>query len=243
MFDTMNLKLIAEGKSKRIYTDDNWVYLDFKGDVRCSSFGTKYDERIAILRAKTSYAFYNYLSKRINDIAYVEQVDSKVLKMEQATPLPFEWIPRFVAAGSVVKRFGFKNGHVFKNPVLKIDYKTESDDYLINDDLIIEMGVLSEDKLKQARQLALNVANSLKELCLYKNIDLWDFKLELGISRTGEIKLIDEISFDGMRLKHKVSGESYDKDVYRETGDIESVISAYEKGYLKLFGDDDICIT
>jgi phosphoribosylaminoimidazole-succinocarboxamide synthase len=240
MFNTKNLKLIVEGKSKRIYTDNKWVYLEFKGDVRCSNFGTKYDERIAILRTKTSCAFFNYLSKRINGISYVEQVDSKVLKMEKASPLPFEWIPRFVAAGSVVKRFGFKNGHIFKNPVLKIDYKTESDDYFINDDLIIEMGVLSEDSLKQARQLALNVANSLKELCLYKNIDLWDFKLELGVSKADEIKLIDEISFDGMRLKDKDSGESYDKDVYRETGDIESVVRAYERGYLKLFGDGKI---
>lgn len=237
MFNTKNLKLIAEGKSKRIYSDDDWIYLDFKGDVRCSNFGTKYDERIAILRAKTSYAFYKELSKKIDNIAYVEQVSSKVLKMEYVTPLPFEWIPRFIAAGSVVKRFGFKDGHIFKNPVLKIDYKTECDDYLINDDLIIEMGVLSEEMLKQACQLALDIAESLKKICLSKNIDLWDFKLELGVSNTNQIKLIDEISFDGMRLKDKVSGESYDKDVYRKSGDIESVVEAYEKGYMKLFGD------
>ncbi|MNV37646.1 Phosphoribosylaminoimidazole-succinocarboxamide synthase [compost metagenome] len=243
MLDNKNVRLISEGKSKRVYADDNWVYLDFKGDVRCSAFGTKYDERIAILRAKSSYAFYKYLSDKMEGIAYVEQVSSTILKMEYATPLPFEWIPRFVAAGSVVKRFDFKEGHIFKNPVLKIDYKTMVDDYLINDDLIIEMGIINEDMLKEARQLALDVANSLEEMCSGKNTNLWDLKLELGISKQGKIILIDEISFDGMRLKDQISGESLDKDVYRETGDVESVINAYEKGYMKLFGGEHICLT
>jgi len=235
-----NLKKVGEGKSKNIYCEKNsndFLYLEFKGDVRCSKYAVAYDKKVADLRAKTSYYIFQYLSSVLPNIAYTEMVDSNVIKIQNCEPISLEWIPRFVAAGSVVKRFGFSHGYRFKNPVLKIDYKTAEDDYLINDDLIVEKNLLTYDELVQAKALSINVAEQLKQLFNNKGLDLWDFKLELGKTADGNIILIDEISFDGMRLKDKNTGESFDKDVYRETGDIVLVTNAYEKGFSKIFGD------
>lgn len=232
---------IGEGKSKNIYLEKNskdFLYLEFKGDIRCSKYVTAYNKMVADLRAKTSYHIFQYLGKVIPNIAYTELVDSNIIKIQNCEPISLEWIPRFVAAGSVVKRFGFQQGYQFKKPVLKIDYKTEDEDYLINDDLIVEKNLLTYDELLQAKTLSINVAKQLKLLFDDKGLDLWDFKLELGKSTDGSIILIDEISFDGMRLKDKKTGESFDKDVYRQTGNITMVTNAYKKGFIRIFGDE-----
>lgn len=226
---------IGEGKSKIIYSNNEYVYLEFKGDVRCSNQKEQYDARIAELRAETNYNLYNYLAKHMNGILVPEMVNNKTLKMKKADPYPLEWIPRFVAAGSVVKRFGFKEGYVFNNPILKIDYKTEIDDYLITDELIIEKKIMSSEELIEAKQICRKIALILKEFFLSKGLVLWDFKLELGKLQSGSICLIDEISLDGMRLKDISTGESFDKDVYRKTGDKLLLIKAYEEGYNRLF--------
>ena len=234
-----NLTKIAEGKSKIIYIDNNKmdVYLEFKGDVRCSHQRVQYDERIAILRAMTSYKIFCYLyEKNVKQIVLPELVTNSMLKMKKVYSYPLEWIPRYYAAGSVVKRFGFMEGYKFKKPLLKIDYKTNTEDYLITDEFIIELGLLNATELQNAKKLCMEIANILKTFFLSKELVLWDFKLELGKNYDGTLCLIDEISFDGMRLKDSNTGESLDKDIYRQTGDIEKLIKAYQAGYERLFG-------
>ena len=218
-----NFVKIHEGKSKIVYAEkgiDDYVFLEFKGDVRSTKWPIVYDKKIADLRALTSHRLFCHLRKAIPCIAQTEMVDSHIIKIEKCEPLPLEWIPRYVAAGSVVARFGFTRGHRFKNPVLKIDYKAHDDDHLINDDLIIEMGLFDRQELEQAKILSIKIANELKEVFALKGLDLWDFKIELGRLPNGGIMLIDEISFDGMRLKDAITGESFDKDIYRETGSL-----------------------
>ena len=231
----MELKKLSEGKSKILYTDGIDIYLEFKGDVMCTKHNVQYDENIALLRAKTTTKLFQYLSTKIENINVPELVKPKMIRMQKMVPLPLEWIPRYIAAGSVVKRFGFTEGYVFSKPVLKIDYKTNSEDYLITDDLIIEKGILSEEELLEARKLCMLVADNLNELFASKGLTLWDFKLELGVNSNRDIYLIDEISFDGMRLKDTKTGSSMDKDVYRNTGNVEEVVKAYEEGYRRVF--------
>lgn len=232
----MELKKINEGKSKILYSDGEKLYLEFKGDVMCTKHSVQYDARIAKLRAKTTVKLYEYLAQNVQNIIVPETVNETMIKMEYATPIPLEWIPRFVAAGSVVKRFGFEEGHVFKHTVLKIDYKTDIEDYLINDDLIVEKDILTVSQLNEAKKLCYDVANCLNNLFKSKGLSLWDFKMELGLTDDGRVCLIDEISLDGMRLKDSITGSSLDKDVYRKTGDVEEVINAYEEGYRRIFG-------
>lgn len=230
------MKKIGEGKSKLLFKDGQFVVMEFKGDVRCSTQKVLYDLRIAKIRTLFTYEIYKLISKNIPEVLVPEMIDEKTLKMESATPIPLEWIPRFVAAGSVVKRFGFEEGYIFSNMILKIDYKTDADDYLITDELIVEKGILSLKELNEAKELCKKIANFLNLYFQEKGLVLWDFKMELAKNKDGKIVLIDEISLDGMRLKDFATGESFDKDVYRQTGDLELLIKAYETGYQRIFG-------
>lgn len=230
------MKKIGEGKSKLLFEDGQSVVMEFKGDVRCSTQEVLYDLRIAKIRALFTYEIYKLISQNIPEVLVPEMIDEKTLKMESATPIPLEWIPRFVAAGSVVKRFGFEEGYIFSDMILKIDYKTDVDDYLITDELIVEKGILSPRELREAKELCKKIANFLNLYFREKGLVLWDFKMELAKNKDGKIVLIDEISLDGMRLKDLITGESFDKDVYRRTGDLELLIKAYETGYQRIFG-------
>lgn len=229
------MKVISEGKSKLIYDDEDSIIMEFKGDVRCSTQKVQYDLRIAKARALFTSELYKLISSNVEDILVPSMVDEKTLKMEKATALPLEWIPRFVAAGSVVKRFGFEEGHIFRDMILKVDYKTDVDDYLITDEIIVEKGILTYEELRAARKLCREVAYFLKGWFEQKGLQLWDFKMELGKNIEGRIVLIDEISLDGMRLKDIKTGEDFDKDIYRKTGNLEKLIEAYEEGYRRIF--------
>lgn len=234
------LTYLKEGKSKKIFTDGNYVYLEFKGDIRCSNHPEQFDNEIAAIRAKTSYLIFKKLSQQFNSISFLEFIHPNILKMEMLTPLPLEVIPRYVAAGAVVKRFGFSEGYIFSKPILKIDYKTAEDDYLITDDLLLEKNIITPKQLEEMKYDSLNIANYLRNLFFNKGTNLWDFKMEFGITSNGSIKLIDEISFDGMRLKSLKTGEALDKDVYRETGDVSKVKAAYRKAFELLFEGDQL---
>jgi len=235
-----DLTFLKEGKSKKIYTDGNFVYLEFKGDVRCSKYTTQLDDEVALIRAKTSHLLFRKLREQYDFISSSEYIYPNVIKMDMATPLPLEVIPRYVAAGAVVKRFGFQEGYIFSKPVLKIDYKTDEDDYLITDELLLEKNILDPRQLEELKFVSLSISNVLRNFFFKKKADLWDFKMEFGIASDGSIKLVDEISFDGMRLKSLITGESLDKDVYRETGDINKVKEAYRNAFELLFEGESL---
>ena len=158
--DLTKLDFVDEGKSKKIYTDGECLYLKFKGDARCSAHDEQFDDDIGILRAKTSHIIFMMLKKQFNKaIADSEYMYPNIVKTELTVPLPLEVIPRYVAAGSVVKRFGFPEGYIFNRPILKIDYKTNEDDYLISDDLILEKNIVNPMQLDELKFLSLNIAN------------------------------------------------------------------------------------
>ena len=231
----ISMKKLLEGKSKILYEDGNSIIMKYKGDVRCSNQKVVYSDLVAKERVRFTYQLFKLLHDNLNGILMPEIVDESSLKMKKVMPIPLEWIPRYVAAGSVVKRFGFKEGKKFNDMVLKIDYKTDLEDYLITDQLIVEKGILSEEELFAAKVLCKQVAECIQKHCIERQLEIWDFKMELGRDSDGQIVLIDEISLDGMRLKDMKTKKDYDKDVYRKTGDIEKLIQVYREGYNRLF--------
>jgi phosphoribosylaminoimidazole-succinocarboxamide synthase len=224
------------GKSKIVTYVGELAHLEFLGDAACSGRPTVFDPRIAAIRCRSTLEFFNLLRRRIPSIPEVREAGENRLVMRKLDPLPLEWIPRFFAAGSVVKRFGFVEGSRFGRMVLKIDFKSEKEDYLINDDLIIESGLLNASELLKAKELVGAIADFLREHCEQAGFELWDFKVELGLDENRDLALMDEISFDGMRLKKKGTGISFDKDIYRKTGDLEKLVSGYQEGFRALFG-------
>jgi phosphoribosylaminoimidazole-succinocarboxamide synthase len=223
-------KLLYQGKAKSIYRSDTpgTLIMVFRDDV------TAFDgEKKDVMKGKGRYNqevsafFFEYLEEKGVATHYQRSLDPVTMLVDELEMIPIEVIVRNVAAGSITRRYPFSKGQRLDPPVVMMDYKNDAlHDPMLNDDLILALGLLSPGELFKIREMALKV-NSL--LYLYfeeKGVLLVDFKIEFG-RRNGEIVLADEISMDSMRLWDMKTGESLDKDVYRfETGDL---LTAYAR--------------
>jgi phosphoribosylaminoimidazole-succinocarboxamide synthase len=115
--------------------------------------------------------------------------------------IPLEVIVRNVAAGSMAKRLGIKEGLKLKTTVLEISYKDDSlGDPLINDYHAVSIGITTFNELKEIYAMALKVNKLLITFFSKMGINLIDFKLEFGKDKNNKILLADEISPDTCRL-------------------------------------------
>ncbi|MGZ4883625.1 MAG: phosphoribosylaminoimidazolesuccinocarboxamide synthase, partial [Halobacteriota archaeon] len=139
-----------------------------------------------------------------------------------------------IAAGSLVRRYPFKEGQKLKPPVIVTDFKSDAyGDPMINDDLIRALRLATQAQLATMRERALEVNAVLKEYLRSRGLLLPDFKLEFGVAGA-QMLVADEISCDTCRLWLKESHQSLDKDIFRyERGDL---ITAYEEAAKRIVG-------
>lgn len=221
---------LYEGKAKTVYRTDNpgELRVVFRNDMTAFN-GVKHDqfENKGRFNATASEFFMRLLEEKGVATHFISRPDPVTMIVRRLEMIPLEIIVRNVAAGSMVKKYPVKEGTVLSPPVVSIDYKDdERGDPMINDDLIVALGMLSRDELAAVKKSALKVNEVLSAFFDEFGITLVDFKLEFG-KADGEIILGDEISMDSMRLWDKETGESFDKDVYRfEKGD---VMTAYRR--------------
>ncbi len=226
-------KLLYAGKAKSVFrTDvDGKLIVEFRDDITAFDGGKK-----DVLKNKGSYnaevsAFlFEYLGKNGVKTHFVSMIDPRHMVVRELQMIPLEVIVRNVAAGSIVRNYPFKEGTKLDPPVIVIDYKDDSrHDPMLNDDLIVALGLATTAELKKIKKVALEINRLLFDLLAVQGITLVDFKIEFG--RQGKtICLGDEISMDSMRLWDKKSGESLDKDVYRfEKGDVMATYNRVTK--------------
>jgi len=141
--------------------------------------------------------------------------------------IKIEVIVRNIAAGSITKKYPFKNGEKLDPPIVLFDYKSdEYGDPMINEDIALALQLATKDELLKIRKLALAVNSILLDFMAERDLLLPDFKLEFGRLK-GKIVLADEISCDTCRFWDRKTGESLDKDVFRfDKGDI---VAAYRE--------------
>ena len=142
--------------------------------------------------------------------------------------IPLEVITRNIAAGSLLKKFPFKEKQELNPPVIQMDYKNdEYHDPMLNDSIIIALGLATHEELDMIREITLKINSILMEFLLSKDILFPDFKIEYGFDTQGDIVLGDEISPDTCRFWDLKTWEVLDKDLFRkgESG----VIDAYMK--------------
>lgn len=219
--------LIYEGKAKSVFRTEvpGELKVVFRDDI--TAFNGEKKDTLAgkgEYNARVSAFFFEYLEKNGIPTHFIRMEDEITMIVRELTMIPLEVIARNVAAGSIVKKFPFKKGQLIDPPVVVTDYKSdEHGDPSINNDLILALGFLTADGLREVREMTLKINQLLKDFFLEVGITLVDFKIEFGCS--GEkIYLGDEISMDSMRLWDLATGESLDKDVYRQgTGDVISV--------------------
>ena len=219
------------GKAKTVYRTENpdEYIIEFRDDI--TAFNGKRKRTVphkGYFNAKISARLFQLLEQRGIATHYLRMVDDTRMLVKAVDIIPIEVIARNIAAGSIVRRYPFKDGQKFVPPVLIIDFKSDAyGDPMLNDDLIRALRLASEGELALIRELTLRVNTILKAHLSRRGLLLPDFKLEFGKRRDGKLLVADEISCDTCRLWLKESGQSVDKDVFRyERGDL---ITAYEE--------------
>jgi phosphoribosylaminoimidazole-succinocarboxamide synthase len=225
------MDIVHIGKAKTVHKTENpdEYLMEFRDDV--TAFDGKRKSTVpdkGRYNAQISARLFELLEEHGIATHYISMVGDVRMLVKAVTIIPLEIIARNIAAGSVVRKYPFKEGQKLVPPVIVIDYKSDPyGDPMLNDDLIRALRLASEDELATVRELTLRINAILKDYLGKRGLLLPDFKLEFGKARNGTILLADEISCDTCRLWLKESGQSVDKDVFRyERGDL---ITAYEE--------------
>jgi len=222
----MSNKLIYEGKAKKIYsTDSENVYLqEFKDDA--TAFNGLKKDKIAgkgELNNEISSKIFEHLIQNGIQTHFIKNVSGTEMLIHKVDIIKVEVVCRNTAAGSLVKKFGFKEGTELEKPI--VEYYLKSDDLgdpLFTEDHIFALGLADKQELDNIKKMTLNINNILKKYFLEKHIKLVDFKLEYGRDKDGKVILADEISPDTCRLWDLETNKKLDKDRFRfDMGEVE----------------------
>ncbi len=215
---------LYQGKAKTLYStsDPDELVVVFRDDITAFN-GEKHDilKDKGRFNAAASAFFMELLAKHSIATHFIRMDDSITMRIRHLAMIPLEVIIRNRAAGSMVKRYPVAEGTVLDPPIITIDYKDDArGDPMMNDEIICGLGILTPIELEEIKEKTRRINTILRDFFAGYGIALIDFKLEFGRYK-GEILLGDEISMDSMRLWDEKTGESLDKDVYRESkGDV-----------------------
>lgn len=221
--------LIYEGKAKSVYATDNpdLVVQRFK-DSATAFNGEKYAELPGkgALNNRISSMIFRWLKRDGIESHYVDTLNSRDMLIKRVEIVPLEVVVRNRAAGSLSKRIGWEEGRQLPQPIVEFYYKDDAlGDPLLSEDHITILGLATPEEREELRQIGLKVNASLQALFEKADLDLQDFKIEIG-RVDGKLLLSDEISPDTSRLWDKrQAGRRMDKDVFRR--DLADLVETY----------------
>ena len=230
----MNLKKLYEGKAKILYKGPkaNTLIVYFKDDA--TAFNNKKRSVIkekGVLNNKMSELIMKKLAAGGVDNHFIKRISDREQLIKKVRIFPLEVIIRNIAAGSICKRLGLKQGMRLKKPLIEFFYKCdELDDPLITREHIEMFGWASEKDMKEITALTFKVNNIMSKLFRSINLKLVDFKIEFGKYQNGKkykIILADEVSPDSCRLWDFKTNKSLDKDRFRKN--LGKIKEAYEE--------------
>jgi phosphoribosylaminoimidazole-succinocarboxamide synthase len=223
--------LIREGKAKVLFeteTPGPLLIQYFKDDA--TAFNAQKKASIqgkGIVNNTVSTWLFSYLEKKGIPTHFISKLSEREMLVKRVQIIPIELVVRNRAAGSIVKRLGIEKGTGFNPPLVEYFYKDDSlGDPLVSEGHILHFQWATMEELARMVELSLTVNRHLSELFAKASLELIDFKLEFGkVAETGQVVLADEFSPDGCRLWDKATGESKDKDRFRQ--DLGGVQEAY----------------
>jgi phosphoribosylaminoimidazole-succinocarboxamide synthase len=229
---------LYEGKAKKVFlTDDNdLVIQEFKDDA--TAFNNKKKGTIAekgVVNNAISCKLFTMLEEHGIQTHLVEKLSDREMLCRHLDIIKVEVVARNIAAGSLVKRYGFAEGTVLENPIIEFYLKDDDlDDPLMNESHAVALGVATFEELSVLKKRAEEINAILKQFFAERKLKLVDFKLEFGRHK-GEILLGDEISPDTCRFWDLDTNEKMDKDRFRfDLGGVENAYSEVQKRVLGL---------
>ena len=225
-------KPVYSGKAKDIFETDKPDI--FRAYFRNSATGFNAQKKGEIqdkgkVNATISALLFELCEKNGIQTHFIKQLSENELLIKKVTIIPLEVIVRNIAAGSLCKRLGIKEGKILKEPIVEFSYKNDAlGDPLLTRSYIKNALEITDDKaLDYITKLALNANEIFKDFFLKVGIKVVDFKLEFGFDKDGNLLLADELSPDNFRFWDAETNEKLDKDRFRQ--DLGNVEGAYQE--------------
>lgn len=225
------MEKLYEGKAKILYqTNDPDILLTYYKDDATAFNAQKRGQIVGkgAINCTISTALFQRLESLGIPTHYIDRPSSREMRVKAIKIIPLEVVVRNIAAGSLCKQTGLKEGKVLPFPLVEFYLKDDAlGDPLLTTDRIKVIDIASEEQVNQLRDLAMKINQYLQEFFDKCQIILVDFKLEFGVDKTGKICLGDEISPDTCRLWDKTQEDTQarilDKDRFRrDLGDVET---------------------
>lgn len=232
--------LLYEGKAKKIWhtEDETLLISEFKDDLTAFNGEKKSSEAgKGALNNKISTELFKLLNNKGIPTHFVEMLDDNHMLHKKAEVILIEVIVRNIATGSLSRNLGIEDGKVLPFTLVEFDYKDDAlGDPKLNDQhcLILEL-VNNSDELDYIRYMARKINTTLQAFFADKELTVVDFKLEFGRDLDGNIILIDELSPDNFRFWDATTGESMDKDRFRQG--LGGIKVAYEEVLNRILGN------
>jgi phosphoribosylaminoimidazole-succinocarboxamide synthase len=227
-------KKIYEGKAKILYKgpQPNTIIQYFKDDA--TAFNNK---KFAVINGKgvLNNRISAFLMEKVKDIGipthFIKRLNMREQLVHSVDIIPIEVVIRNVAAGSICKRFGLKEGEALPRAIVEYYYKSdELNDPLVSDEHITAFEWANSNELEDIFNMSLRINDFLLGLFSSIGIKVIDFKLEFGRFYKDdnlEIILADELSPDNFRLWDNKTNKKLDKDRFRE--DLGNLEEAYQE--------------
>ena len=225
--------LLYEGKAKRIYagSSDQQVLVEFKNDATAFNAQKKaqLDDK-GRLNCRISACLFELLERKGIPTHYCGIIEETWMVVQRVEVIPVEVVLRNIATGSLCRESPIAQGTVLEPALLDLYYKDDGlGDPLLTDARLALLGLVSSEMRERIELLARNVNAVLVPFFKSVELQLVDFKLELGLNTAGELLVADEISPDTCRLWDLSCMDAeqriLDKDRFRK--DLGGVIEAY----------------
>jgi phosphoribosylaminoimidazole-succinocarboxamide synthase len=220
---------LYSGKAKTLYEthDKNNLILHFRDDT--SAFDGVKVEQLARKGMVNNYFnayIMNYLQEHGIPTHFVELYSENESIVRRLNMIPVECVIRNIAAGSLCRRLGIKEGTELKRPVFEFFLKNDAlHDPMINESHILAFNWANELEIESMKTLTFEVNALLKPLFLQAGMILVDYKVEFGRFNR-KLMLGDEFTPDGCRIWDVETKDKLDKDRFRH--DMGDVIASYE---------------
>ena len=234
----MSRKLVYTGKAKDIYTtseDENLIISVYKDQATMLNGARKETiEGKGILNNQISSLIFEKLNVAGVATHFIKQLSETEQLNKKVEIIPLEVVLRNYTAGSFSKRFAVEEGLKLETPILEFYYKNDDlNDPFINDEHVKFLDIATDEEIAYIKNETRRINGFLSDWFSQIGLKLFDYKLEFGKDKDGNIILADEFSPDNCRL-WDAEGRHMDKDVFRR--DLGSLTDVYQVVLEKLQG-------